>query len=679
MSLNRPSALPPPLRALGVPAEFLLTLLDSDTGYFRQVPGWTLNCAVAGAALAELSLQSSVDTDLDRLTLLDDTPTGEPVLDFVLSQITAEPREHPTQYWIERLAQHAELMIDLTLDRLQSLQVLEHHDGGFWTLTSDFRIGHHAAGDADTASDHVLARIEKAIFLDHVPDPRDIIVISLADACGVLRFMLQLDDAAEQRVRLICQMDLIGRAISEAVAENVALGLLNRSSLNQAIPKLPLRQIVLNRHLRRGNTPAAFAEFAEEHGPVFRLKPPAPGKPYIFLAGPKVNRWFHRHGRMYLGATKYLQGLESAYNASGLLPALDGAEHFRMRRALQSSYSRALLEGSLETALRNARSHMCRWETGDTLDAVSMCRGLANSHVTPFLVGIDAESVAEDLMSYKLRALKTHVARVMPAFMLRTPGMKRKARVVDQWCNKIIEARQAQSVHDGCPRHFANDVLSLHLSDPGFVPETNLGFLFSTPVLASLYVGDELSFIAYAMLSQPGIYERVQREADALFANGDPTPEDFSGPGIDVTRRLIMECLRLYPTVPMSLRTVMNSCVVEGHELPVGARVAIATTASHYMSEVFPDPHVFDIDRYLPERGEHRTPGYAPYGLGTHSCMGSNLVELQLSVSLLLLAYYFELQIQPVNYQLKISPFPSLSPTKKLKFTIAAQRNDLNV
>ena len=141
MSLNRPSALPLPLRALGVPAEFLLTLLDSDTGYFRQVPGWTLNCAVAGAALAELSLQSSVDTDLDRLTLLDDTPTGEPVLDFVLSQITAEPREHPTQYWIERLAQHAELMIDLTLDRLQSLQVLEHHDGGFWTLTSDFRIG----------------------------------------------------------------------------------------------------------------------------------------------------------------------------------------------------------------------------------------------------------------------------------------------------------------------------------------------------------------------------------------------------------------------------------------------------------------------------------------------------------------------------------------------------------
>ena len=28
--------------------EFVLTLLNEESGYFRQVPGWDLNCAVVG-------------------------------------------------------------------------------------------------------------------------------------------------------------------------------------------------------------------------------------------------------------------------------------------------------------------------------------------------------------------------------------------------------------------------------------------------------------------------------------------------------------------------------------------------------------------------------------------------------------------------------------------------------
>ena len=140
-----------------------------------------------------------------------------------------------------------------------------------------------------------------------------------------------------------------------------------------------------------------------------------------------------------------------------------------------------------------------------------------------------------------------------------------------------------------------------------------------------------------------------------------------------------MECLRMYPIVPMSLRHVMNACVVEDYELPVGSRVAIAQTASHYMSDIFPDPFKFDIDRYLPPRNEHRSPGYAPYGLGTHTCLGSRWMELQLAVNVLMVAHYFTLKVSPPNFKLKINPLPSLKPSKKLKFLIAEQRRDLSL
>ena len=123
----------------------------------------------------------------------------------------------------------------------------------------------------------------------------------------------------------------------------------------------------------------------------------------------------------------------------------------------------------------------------------------------------------------------------------------------------------------------------------------------------------------------------------------------------------------MYPIVPMSIRNVMNSCVVEGYELQVGARILTAQTAAHYMSDIFPDPFSFDIDRYLPPRNEHRSPGYAPYGLGTHTCLGFRWVELQLAVNLLMIARYFTLEVSPANYKLRIDPFPSMSPSKKLK------------
>ena len=133
----------------------------------------------------------------------------------------------------------------------------------------------------------------------------------------------------------------------------------------------------------------------------------------------------------------------------------------------------------------------------------------------------------------------------------------------------------------------------------------------------------------------------------------------------------------MYPIVPMSMRHVMNSCVVEDCELPVGSKVIIAQTASHYMKDVFPDPFKFDIDRYLPPRNEHRSPGYAPYGLGTHTCLCSRWMELQLAVNVLMVAHYFTLKVYPENFTLRLNPLPSMKPSKKLKFLIAEQRHQL--
>jgi len=661
---------------LSLPDELILMLLNEESGYFRQVPGWDLNCAVVGAVLAELSLIGRIDTDMDSLILLDRTPTGDPILDPSLEEIADEPEQRNAQFWIERLAPRAEEIVDLTLERLVGLNILQHHEGDFWTLSpTAWHMGAFSGDEEGTASEFVRTRIEKVIFSNEIPDPRDVIIIALANTCDVLRFIFTLDEEADARVELVCKMDLIGRAIADAVAQNLAGPRLQRSTLTKEIPTVPLHKVVFNRHLRSGNLPALFGDLAETYGPVYRLNPPFVDS-MLFLAGPETNRWAHRHGRMYLRAKDYLQEFEKVYGASGILPSLDGADHFRFRKSLQPAYSRTRLEGQLDTVFDSARAHMATWEVGDAMSATPMCRKLINSQLSPLMLSVQSQDLIDGLSTYKERALATRVVNILPKFMLNTPGMKQKAKGIETLLDRV------QSIHTpaqraGCPRDLADDLLSLHASDPQFLPESNLRFALSAPMIASVYLGDGLSFALYAMATQPELYERIRAEADALFADGDPSPEDFTLDAIDTTHRFIMESMRVYPIVPVSIRTVMNSCVVEGYELPEGSEIHIAQTAAHYMSDVFPDPEKFDIDRYLPPREEHRSPGYAPYGLGTHTCLGSRWMELQLSVNLLMLAHYFTIEASPAKSQPAINPFPSLSLRDSVRFVVAEKRREL--
>ena len=663
---------------LSLPEELVLMLLNEENGYFHQVPGWDLNCAVTGAVLAELSLRSRIDTDMESLFLLDRTETGDPCLDPILKEIAAEPVQRNAQYWIERLAHHAESIIDLTLDRLVELKILEHHDGDFWTLSRTVSQTDLFDNSSEgTGIQFVKTRISKAIFNNEIPDPRDVIIICLIDTCDVFRFIFQLEERDEERIEFICNIDLIGRSIAAAISHNLAGPLLRRSALTKKIPTVSLRKMLFNRHIRSGNIPALFTDLAQEYGPVFQIRPPF-SKPMIFLAGAETNRWVHRRGRMYLRARDYFADFEKVYGAAGVLPALDGADHFRLRKSLSAAYSRKRLADQLDELYDRARKHMTQWKVGDSYPATPMSRQMINAQISPFMVGVESQDIIDDLLKFKERALSIHIMRIMPKFTLKTPGMRRRAKLIETLLERI------QSVHTpaqraGQHRNLVDDYLSLHASDPQFVPESNLRFAFTAALVASAYLGDAFSFALYAMASQPEIYAKIQAEADALFANGDPDDQDFTTSAIDVTHRFLMECLRLYPIVPMSIRNVMNSCVVEDYELPVGSRIVIAQTASHFMEDIFPDPFKFDIDRYLPPRNEHRSPGYAPYGLGTHTCLGSRWMELQLAVNVLMVAHYFRLKVSPENFKLRFNPIPSMKPSKKLKFHIAEQRREINV
>ena len=62
-------------------------------------------------------------------------------------------------------------------------------------------------------------RIMGVLFSDEIPDPRDVMIICLADACGIFGELLSKEELAQAsaRIDIVRKLDLIGQAMSKAI------------------------------------------------------------------------------------------------------------------------------------------------------------------------------------------------------------------------------------------------------------------------------------------------------------------------------------------------------------------------------------------------------------------------------------------------------------------------------
>ena len=657
--------------------ELLLLLHSDDSGYFVPIPEWRMSCALAGGVLLDLSLEDRVDSDLKSLVLVDPTPTGDSLLDPALEEIAGEEHVHSPQYWVERIARRADEISDEAIRRLVDKGIFESDAGGFWTLSRKVtRTGRYPLVDG-SAGEEIKSRIFRALFDGEIPGPRDVALIGLVNYCGGFRAMLEPEEyeEAEKLIELWSGMDLIARAIAMAVRDSYRPPESMRAARRRPMPGVSLWDMMSSKSFRSGNLPKFVAETASELGPVFRLR--VPGRNMVVLAGIEANRWVAKKGRFHLRTRDYLENFQAEWGTARSIASMDGADHFRMRRAVRAGNSRAVVKDRLHEVFALGRRSFEGWGIGKVVPGETACQRLLGEQIAALSASIDASGILDDLLEFEYRALLIHVHRMLPGFMLRTPRMRRyKKRVLDLYAR--IHASHTPAQREGKRRDLVDDLMDLHHADPQFLPETDLGFAFIAPIIAGHYLGSAMAFAVYELLKNPHYREQLAMEADALFEGGDPTAEDLDASATDATRRFAMEVLRLHPVIPVHMRTAMNSFEVEGIEVPAHSTVLVAFPATHYLEEYFPDPETFDIDRYAEPRNEHRQTGaYVPFGVGTHVCGGQGWTRFQMAANLLLIARHLELEQVPQSYRLKLSSLPKVSPDKNFKFRVTGHRHPL--
>jgi Golgi phosphoprotein 3 len=196
--------------------EIVLLTINPRTGCLEGGNNFGARYALAGAVLFDLALAHRIDTDVDTVFVINDTPTGNLIQDDLLAALakgaaSCKVRDCVEQIFFQRQDLEGEalaLLIEKGILRKEASKFLWVIDLERLRVLDD---AHHQ---------YITARLAQAVLGDEIPDVRDIMLVSIANACGLLSVVLapgQIEKRAEW-IETLSKIETISRNVSTSIA-----------------------------------------------------------------------------------------------------------------------------------------------------------------------------------------------------------------------------------------------------------------------------------------------------------------------------------------------------------------------------------------------------------------------------------------------------------------------------
>ena len=154
-----------------------------------------------------------------------------------------------------------------------------------------------------------------------------------------------------------------------------------------------------------------------------------------------------------------------------------------------------------------------------------------------------------------------------------------------------------------------------------------------------------LTWALYLVVTHPEIESKLRAEVDEVLQGRLPTVADLAM--MPYSEMIMKETMRLYPPAGGVTREPIEDTHLGGYTIPAGSLIGVSTYAMHRNPKFFPDPEVFDPERFTKER-EATIPKYAylPFGGGPRVCIGNSfaMMETRLAIATILQRYKLTLE-----------------------------------
>ncbi|KAK0465902.1 cytochrome P450 [Desarmillaria tabescens] len=133
--------------------------------------------------------------------------------------------------------------------------------------------------------------------------------------------------------------------------------------------------------------------------------------------------------------------------------------------------------------------------------------------------------------------------------------------------------------------------------------------------------------VILAFLLYPEVQAKAQAEVDAVIGHGTRLPNFDDHPQLPYIDAIVLEALRWKPVAPLGVaHRTMEEDVYRGYYIPAGATVIGNVWAMLHDEKDYPNPLVFNPDRFMPQDGKEVQPEpTVVFGFGRRICPGRYL------------------------------------------------------
>ncbi|XP_023224049.1 cytochrome P450 4C1-like [Centruroides sculpturatus] len=156
-----------------------------------------------------------------------------------------------------------------------------------------------------------------------------------------------------------------------------------------------------------------------------------------------------------------------------------------------------------------------------------------------------------------------------------------------------------------------------------------------------------ISWALYNLGLYPQIQQKLYEEVQSIFGEDKERAVNQN----DLREMKYLECflkesLRLYPSVPTIMRTNNKDFKLNDEiTIPAGTSICIYIYLLHRDPELYPNPEIFDPDRFLPENSIGRNPyAYIPFAAGPRNCIGQKFAFMEEKIVLTNILRHFRIK-----------------------------------
>ena len=392
-----------------------------------------------------------------------------------------------------------------------------------------------------------------------------------------------------------------------------------------------------------------YLEHASRHGDF--LKTPVPIGNLFILNHPdlvqeilvKQSRRFHKpFGVKYTANQIFGDNLFTS----------DGELWRTLRGLIQPGFNLPRLEIYGQVMIDKTLQTIHDWQPESMLEMTEQMMTLTLRTTTQCFFGVDLDQTdtGKDLLEFIELFFQRLTSFPVPGWIPIPSNVRMKylAKNRGQFCRVLMaERRQLEEDKD--------DMLSILLKtqeydETGILSDSQIinevSNLFAAGFEVTAY---SLAFTLYLLTTHPEIEQRVRQELEEVLGDRPITVADLDK--LTYLEQVLKEAMRLYPVTAVVGRQAIENVEINGDRIPKRSTVLVPPWTLHRRADIFPDPLVFNPDRFA-EGKQIPKFAYLPFSGGPRACIGQGFAMMQMRINLAMMMQRYRFRLAP-DYQFK--------------------------